>query len=78
MSGSTVETVGTEVPAELRPPRTVTPTPLATTEERETAAGSSHGSTPASMDEGPVDFGAEVATTTAAFFGVVEPPLDRA
>jgi hypothetical protein len=48
--GTIVETVATELPAGVMPPRTVSPAPVATTDSRESGAPSCQGSTPASIE----------------------------
>jgi hypothetical protein len=49
-----VEIAAKDVPAGVRPPRTVRPVPLATRASRDRGALSDHGSNPASIDGGAV------------------------
>ena len=52
--GSIVETPDSDDPDGVRPPRIVSPAPLATTASRDMGALSDHDSTPASRDGGTV------------------------
>jgi hypothetical protein len=53
--GATVNTLGREVPDAVIPPRTINPLGAATTASRDSGEPSCHGSTPASIEAGPVD-----------------------
>ena len=55
LAGLMVDTVATDDPEGVMPPSTVSPPALATTDSRDSGALICHGSTPASMEPGPVE-----------------------
>src|SRR5580692_12420745 len=76
-AGAMVETVDSDAPEGSTPPRTVRPEPLVTTVWRDWAEPSCQGSTPASIDAGPVGFPVVALTWLAAWAGVDDgaPPV---